>query len=82
MTEVGGLTELQMLETEAATLKRTLEGLEQAEPTSTAAARIISNIKSAEETDAFLLKEGGQAEANQYHSSAGQAADGGCCIVL
>jgi hypothetical protein len=82
MSEVGGITELQLLQAQASMLKNQLEGIEGAEKTSVACARVISCVVAAEGKDGFIVKEGGTAEQNLYHTSAGPAADGGCCMVL
>jgi hypothetical protein len=80
MSEIGGLTELQLLEQDAAILKKQLEGLQGAESTSVSCARIATNIQKAEGVDGFLVKEGG-AEHNQFHTS-GPSAEEGCCVLL
>jgi hypothetical protein len=82
MAEVGGITELQMLQAEVTGLKKELTGVEAAEPTSVAAARAVSAIKAAEGKDGFLVKEGGTTTQNQFHTAAGPAGDDGCCTVL
>jgi len=80
--EGGGLTSLQMLEAELTTLKKTLEGVEEADNTGKACARVVKNVKEAEVKDFFLTREG-VADHNVYHSSAGGGGgDGGCCMVL
>ncbi|CAB9506339.1 expressed unknown protein [Seminavis robusta] len=80
--EGGGLTALQLLQEEVTTLKKTLAGVEKAENTSKACARVIKNIKEAEVKDFFLTREG-VADHNVYHSSAGGGGgDGGCCTLL
>jgi hypothetical protein len=80
MSEVGGITELQMLEGEVTLLKKKLDGCESAEKTSSCCSRIASSVTSAEIKDGFLMREGGP--PNAFHTSAGTAAKGGCCIVL
>jgi hypothetical protein len=80
MAEIGGITELQLLEQDAALLKKQLEGLRGAESTSVSCARIATSIQKAEDVDGFLVKEGG-AEHNQFHTS-GPAAEDGCCVLL
>ena len=81
MAEIGGITELQILEAEVALLKKQLMGVQQAEKTSSACARIVASIKAKEAKDSFIVKEGGTMEHNQYHTSAGASGDGGCCVV-
>lgn len=78
--EVSGLTEMQLLEAEVASLQKTLKSLSEAENTSSACSRILQKIKAAEERDGFLVKEG-VAQSNQYHTSSGQGGDG-CCVVM
>jgi hypothetical protein len=82
MSEVGGITELQLLEAENASLKQELEGVQAGESTSVACGRAVAAIKGAEAKDGFLVKEGGTATQNQYHTSAGAGGDDGCCTVL
>ena len=79
---VGGITELQMLEEEMALLKKQLDGIKAAEPTSVACTRLAVTIEKAEDVDGFLVKEGGAAESNQFHTSAGSSAGDGCCVIL
>lgn len=77
----SGYTQLQILEAELSSFNKTLKALGKAEDTSEACSRVISNIQAAEEKDGFLVIEGGAAEQNQYHTSAGQSAGDGCCVV-
>jgi hypothetical protein len=79
---ISGITELQMLETEVSSLEKTLKAVNAAEKTSSACARALQIMKAAEDKDGFLVKEGGAVEQNQYHTSAGQGGDDGCCVVL
>jgi hypothetical protein len=80
--EGGGLTALQLLDQEITCLKKTLGGVEKAENTSKACARVVKSIKDAEVKDFFLTREG-IADHNVYHSSAGGGGgDGGCCMLL
>jgi hypothetical protein len=81
MAEVGGITELQLLEAEAGTLKKELQGVQAAENTSVACARAVAAI-TAETKDGFLVKEGGTVTQNQYHTSAGAAEEDSCCTIL
>lgn len=78
MAEVGGITELQMLEAEIKLLEKQLDGVKRAEKASVACSRIVASIQAGEESDGFV----GGSSSNQYHSSAGTAAEGGCCAVL
>jgi prefoldin subunit 5 len=79
---ISGITQLQMLGTEVAILEKSLKAVNAAEKTSSACARVLQIMKAAEEKDGFLVKEGGAVEQNQYHTSAGQGGDDGCCVVL
>lgn len=82
MSEVGGITELQLLQAEAASLKKELEGVKKAENTSVSCKRIAAAIQEAKGMDGFLVTEAGEVEKNQFHSSASVSAEGGCCVVL
>jgi hypothetical protein len=83
MSEVGGITELQLLEAEVATLKKELEGVKAGEKTSVACGRALAAMKEAESKDGFLVKEAGTVTQNQYHTSAsGTGGEDGCCTVL
>jgi hypothetical protein len=83
MSEVGGITELQLLEADNAALKKELEGVKAGESTSVACGRAVAAIKAAETKDGFLVKEAGTVSTqNQYHTSAGAAGEDGCCTVL
>jgi len=82
MTEGGGITELQQIEAEIAILERQLTGVEGAETVDAACQRLIASIQSLEGNDGFLVKEGAPAEHNQFHTSAGQKAEGGCCSTM
>lgn len=76
MAEIGGVTELELLEVQIAIAERQLAGVQKAEKTSAACARVAASIQGAEESDNFV----GGAASNQYHSSAAPS-DGGCCTV-
>lgn len=80
MSEMGGITELQLLEAEVASLEKQLSGVQGGEKTSTACARIVASIKGRESKDGFIQKEG-VVEHNQFHTSAGTGGGGGCCVV-
>ena len=80
--EVGGITELQLLQADAASLKRELESLKTAENTSVACKRLATAILEAQGNDGFIVKEGGAVEENQFHAAASASAEGGCCVVL
>lgn len=81
MAEESGVTQLQLLEVELSNLNKTLKAITNAEKTSEACSRVISNIKAAEDKDGFLVTEAGAVEQNQYHTAAGASGDGGCCVV-
>jgi hypothetical protein len=80
MAEIGGITELQMLEQEISLLKKQLKGIQEAENTSVSCSRIAEKIQRDEDLDGFLVKEGA-VEHNQFHTS-GPSADEGCCVLL
>jgi hypothetical protein len=79
MSDIGGATELQLLEQEVATLKQQLASAEKAGKTGSACTRCVTSITEADDKDGFLAKEGA-VEANAYHSSAA-GGEGGCCVV-
>mmetsp|Transcript_2536 Transcript_2536/g.4332 ORF Transcript_2536/g.4332 Transcript_2536/m.4332 type:complete len:82 (+) Transcript_2536:1053-1298(+) len=81
MAEIGGITELQLLQAEIKILKKQLDGVHGGENTSVACDRIVSHITKAEDHDSFVMKEGGASEHNQFHN-AGPSAEEGCCVVL
>jgi hypothetical protein len=80
MAEVGGITELQMLQAEAAILKKTLNGVSDAGKTSESCSQVLSAILAAAEKDYFLVQD--PPLQNKFHTSAGQPTDSGCCVVL
>jgi hypothetical protein len=83
MSEVGGITELQLLEADNTSLKKELEGVKAGESTSVACGRAVAASTAAETKDGFLVKEAGTVSTqNQYHTSAGAAGEDGCCTVL
>lgn len=82
MSEVGGITELQMLESQQAVLKSELNGVGKAENTSAACKRLEAAIQADKEQDDFLVKEAGAVEQNQYHTSAASSGEAGCCLIL
>jgi len=79
MSEITGITELQLLEAEILLLNKQLDGVKKAETTSASCARVLASIQAAEEKDGFV---GGSLENNQYHSSSGSGAEGGCCNLM
>jgi hypothetical protein len=81
MAEGGGITELQILQADVAALKKQLGKIREADNTSAHCSAIVSAIHAAEAKDAFLMKEGGLAEQNAFHTQT-RASDGGCCVVL
>lgn len=82
MSEVGGITELQMLQSELQMLQSELNGVKKAENTGVACKRLQAAIQADKDKDGFLVKEAGAVEQNQYHTSAGSSAEAGCCVVL
>lgn len=78
MSEVGGITELQMLESEVALLERKVEMAKDAEKTSVCCSRIVTSINSSHAKDGFLVTEGNA--PNQFHTAAAPG-ESGCCIV-
>ena len=83
MSEVGGITELQVLQAEVEILRSTLSGVQSAPKTSSTNAKLLASIKANEARDGFVVKEGeSQAETNQFHTAAATSSEGGCCVVL
>jgi hypothetical protein len=82
MSEVGGITELQMLESQQAVLTNELNGVKKAEKTSVACKRLEAAIQADKDKDDFLVKEAGAVEQNQYHTSAASSGEAGCCVIL
>jgi hypothetical protein len=80
MADIGGITELELLEQDAVILKKQLDGVQGAESTSISCARIAAAIQKAEDVDGFLVKEGSD-EINQFHTSE-PAAEEKCCVLL
>lgn len=79
MAEQGGITELQMLQTEIAVLKRMLKGIEKAGNTDTVNPSIVEAINNAASLDCFMNTCNAP---NPYHSSApSTAAADGCCVL-
>ena len=79
MSEIGGATELQLLQHDIALTKKQLEGIQGAENTSVACARIATHIQKAEDVDGFLVTEGG---AQPILHTSGPAAKEGCWLLL
>ena len=79
MSEIGGITELQLLEAEVALLKKKLEVANGADKTSVGCSRIVSSIQGSQSNDGFVVTEGGA--PNIFHTSAGTAGESGCCAV-
>ena len=79
--EEGGVTELQMLESEVEVMKSVLEGVKKADTKSQGCAAIVASVKKADEADGFVVPEG-ERERNPYHTSAAGGGGGvGCCVV-
>lgn len=81
MAEIGGITELQLLQADIELMKKQLQGIKGGENTSVACSRMISSITKAEDQDGFVVKEGGATEHNQFHTT-GPAAEDECCVLL
>jgi hypothetical protein len=79
MSELGGITELQMLEADIAVLKVKLDKAEKSDKASTVCPKIMAAVKDAEAKDGFLVREGGP--PNAFHTSASSTADSGCCVL-
>jgi hypothetical protein len=78
MAELGGITELQVLESEVALLERKAEMAQDAEKTSVCCSRIVGSINSAQGKDGFLSTE--RSEPNQFHTPAAPG-ENSCCVV-
>eukprot|EP00547_Thalassionema_nitzschioides_P014417 CAMPEP_0194243206 /NCGR_PEP_ID=MMETSP0158-20130606/8488_1 /TAXON_ID=33649 /ORGANISM="Thalassionema nitzschioides, Strain L26-B" /LENGTH=78 /DNA_ID=CAMNT_0038978437 /DNA_START=18 /DNA_END=254 /DNA_ORIENTATION=- len=78
MAEIGGITELQILQQEIVFAKKELENVQAGEDTSVSCARVALNIQDMAAKDGFLDGGGGQ---NRFHTS-GPSAEGGCCVML
>lgn len=79
MSEIGGITELQLLEAEAALLHKKLEATSVADSTSTSCSRIVSSVTASQSKDGFVVTEGGA--PNIFHTAAGASGEQGCCVV-
>lgn len=78
MSEVGGITELQLLEAEAALLEKKVAMASEAENTSACCSRIVGSITSSQGKDGFLVTEG--SALNQFHTPAAPG-EGSCCVL-
>lgn len=79
MSEIGGITELQLLEAEVKLLNKKLEVAKGADKTSMGCSRIVSSIQGWQNKDGFVVAEGGA--PNIFHTAAGTAGETGCCVV-
>lgn len=79
MSEVGGITELQLMEAEVKRLKKKLDVVKGADKTSASCSRIASSIAGSQSKDGFVVTEGGA--PNIFHTSAGASGESGCCVV-
>ena len=79
MSEGGGITELQMLETHIRILQKKLELVKSAEKTSMGCSRIVSSMQASQSKDGFLVTEG--SSPNIFHTSVGGSGEKGCCVV-
>jgi hypothetical protein len=82
MSEVGGITELQLLQAEAASLRKELEGVKKAETISVSCKRIAAAVQEAKGMDGFLATGAGAVEKNQFHTASSTSGESGCCVVL
>lgn len=79
MSEIGGITELQLLEAEVKLLEKKLEATAAADTTSSSCSRIVSSVASSQSKDGFVVTEG--SAPNIFHTSAGASGEQGCCVV-
>ena len=79
MSEIGGITELQLMEAEVKLLKKKLEVVKGADKTSTSCSRITSSIAGSQSKDGFVVTEG--SAPNMFHTAAGTSGESGCCTV-
>lgn len=80
MTEIGGLTEIQLLEKQVQLLRRKADTVKTADKTSAGCSRIASAVQSSQMKDWFVVSEGGSS-SNIFHTSAGTQGESGCCIL-
>ena len=78
MSEIAGITNVQILESEVASLEKKLELAKKAETTSVASTRIAGSITSSQAADGFLVTE--NSVPNQFHTAAAPG-EGGCCVL-
>jgi len=81
MSELGGISELQLLEKQIQSLKRKANKVVIADPTSVGCSRIASSIQASQGKDGFVVSEGGSPNTNVYHTAAGTQGESSCCIV-
>jgi hypothetical protein len=79
--EEGGVTELQMRESEAEVMKSVLEGVKKADTKSEGCAALVESVKNTDEADGFVVPEG-ERERNPYHTSVSSGGGGGGCCVI
>jgi hypothetical protein len=79
MSEIGGITELQLLEGEVKLLKKKLDVAKGADRTSMGCSRIVSSMQGSQTKDGFVVTEG--SAPNIFHTAAGTAGETGCCII-
>lgn len=85
MTEVSGITELQLLEQQITSIQSMIQQVEKSDNTSVTCNALIQNLVQAAEKDSFLQT----AAANERLSSSGGGGAGsgaggggdGCCVV-
>lgn len=79
MSEIGGITELQMMEAEVKLLQKKLDVVQGADKTSVSCSRIASSISATQNKDGFVVTEG--SAPNIFHTAAGTSGESGCCVV-
>jgi hypothetical protein len=80
MTDLGGITELQLLEQHVQLLKKKADAVKTADKTSAGCSRIASSIQASQGKDWFVVSEGGSAN-NVFHTAAGTTGESGCCVI-
>ena len=81
MADVGGFTEIQVLDKQIQLLRRKADAVKTAEKTSVGCARIASSIQASQGKDGFVVSEGGSPNSNIFHTAAGTTGESGCCVV-
>mmetsp|Transcript_17650 Transcript_17650/g.24315 ORF Transcript_17650/g.24315 Transcript_17650/m.24315 type:complete len:82 (+) Transcript_17650:43-288(+) len=80
MSDAGGPSEIEQLETDIEALKQQLEDVKSAENCSSAMEKIIKAVNEREASDGFLMSDEG--EKNPFHNPAtDQGGGAGCCSL-